>query len=159
MELIAAREFNDKIHTRLLTSFVFRPKHFRRTFYPNPATVRFHRHFAKGKAEANSGLTHYSGFCFDLKKLAMTLERKRNYKRNDTGPPLRASVQNKSDDSPLDLTGASIRFHMMDQAGVLQVDDDALIESPEAGGLFRYEWSPGDLDTIGVFDAEFEIEA
>lgn len=87
----------------------------------------------------------------------MTLELQRNYKRNDTGPALRANVINKSDDSPLDLDGASIRFHLMDLDGVLKVDDDALIESPETEGFFRYEWSAGDLDEIGVFDGEFEI--
>jgi len=87
----------------------------------------------------------------------VTLRQQRRIKRNDTSPPLRAQIVNASNGQPLDLTGATVRFHMVDEDGALSVDAAALIEAPETNGIVRYDWAAGDTANAGHFDAEFEI--
>ncbi len=76
-------------------------------------------------------------------------------KRNDTSPIFRGILKD-GDDNVVDVTGAAIRFHMFDQAGVSKVDAAAVINSGTAGDV-QYEWSVGDTDTAGFYDAEFEV--
>ena len=76
-------------------------------------------------------------------------------KRNDTSPVFRVILKD-GDDAVVNVDGAAVRFHMFDQAGVLKVDADAVINSGTAGDV-QYEWIAADTDTIGFFDSEFEV--
>jgi len=76
-------------------------------------------------------------------------------KRNDTSPIFRAILKD-GDDIVVDVTGATVRFHMFDQAKVVKVDAAAVINIG-ANGDVQYEWSTGDTDTAGFFDSEFEV--
>lgn len=77
-------------------------------------------------------------------------------KRNDTSPIFRAILKD-GDDVVVDVTGATIRFHMINpDTGVAKVDAAAVINSGTAGDV-QYEWSVGDTDTAGHYDSEFEV--
>ena len=70
-------------------------------------------------------------------------------KQNDTKPSLFAQLL--SEGSAIDLTGATVRFHM--ESGV---DSPAVITDAATGNV-RYDWSTGDTATPGIFHAEFEV--
>jgi hypothetical protein len=76
-------------------------------------------------------------------------------KRNDTSPIFRAILKD-GDGVVVDVTGATVRFHMVDQARVLKVDAAAVINAGSSGDV-QYEWIAADTDTAGFFDAEFEV--
>lgn len=72
-------------------------------------------------------------------------------KRNDTSPGLEYTL------SPATvLTGATVRFHMFASNGVEKVDAAATIEDA-VNGIVRYGWVAADVDTLGTFNAEFEV--
>ena len=60
------------------------------------------------------------------------------------------------DDIVVDVTGATVRFHMFDQDKVSKVDAAASIVNGAAGDV-QYLWVAGDTDTAGFFDSEFEV--
>ena len=70
-------------------------------------------------------------------------------KQNDTKPSLFAQLL--SNGSAIDLTGATVRFHM--ESGL---DAPAVITDAATGNV-RYDWSVGDTATSGIFRAEFEV--
>lgn len=78
-----------------------------------------------------------------------------NIKRNDTSPSLLAVLKD-ADDVAVDLTGATIRFHMIDKDDTVIVDDAAVVAGA-ATGEARYDWSAADTATVGGFRAEFEV--
>lgn len=77
-------------------------------------------------------------------------------KQNDTSPSLQATLKDGADNA-VDLTGATVRFHMR-QLGTqtVKVDDDATVSDADNGVVY-YQWSASDTDTIGSFEAEFEV--
>jgi len=77
-------------------------------------------------------------------------------KQNDTSPVLLATLQD-ADGNAIDVTGGSIRFHMR-QIGstAVVVDEEAIIVTP-LEGIVRYNWQATDTDTIGSYQAEFEV--
>ena len=77
-------------------------------------------------------------------------------KQNDTVPSLRAALQNGSGDA-VDITGATCQFHMrvLGQTTVT-VDASAQIIDEETG-IVQYNWVADDTDTIGSYQAEFEV--
>lgn len=78
-------------------------------------------------------------------------------KQNDTSPSLRAQLKD-GDDIPVDLTGATIRFHMRAIGGATAaVDASAQIITPDISGIVQYDWDNGDTATIGSYQAEFEV--
>jgi hypothetical protein len=78
-------------------------------------------------------------------------------KQNDTSPSLRAVLKD-GDDIAIDLTGATVRFHMREIGGNnAAVDADAQIVAPSASGIVQYDWDNGDTATIGSYQAEFEV--
>lgn len=77
-------------------------------------------------------------------------------KQNDTSPNLDATLKDAAG-SAIDLAGATVRFHMRAiGASAAKVDAAATITDSDAGQV-RYVWSAGDTDTLGSFEAEFEV--
>lgn len=75
-------------------------------------------------------------------------------KRNDTYPPAEATL--KSNGTAVDLTGASVRFHMLGQDGTVVVDAAATIEVA-ASGEVSYAWQAADTDEAGIYKCEWEV--
>lgn len=77
-------------------------------------------------------------------------------KQNDTSPALQATLKDGLG-AVVDLTGASIRFHMRKTGDTTaKVDAAAVIENAD-NGLVYYSWVAADTDTIGSYEAEFEV--
>lgn len=76
-------------------------------------------------------------------------------KKRDTSPIFRA-ILHDGDGVVVDVSGATVRFHMFDQTGVAKVDAAAVINSGTAGDV-QYEWIADDTDTAGFYDSEFEV--
>lgn len=53
------------------------------------------------------------------------------------------------------LTGASVKFQMMNAAGTTVIDAAGVIL--DADGIVAYEWQDGDTDTEGLYRAEFKV--
>jgi hypothetical protein len=76
-------------------------------------------------------------------------------KQNDTSPSLLAVLKD-ADDVVVDITGATIRFHMRNGAGTTVVDAAAVVAGALTGEA-RYDWIATDTVTVGGFNAEFEV--
>lgn len=76
-------------------------------------------------------------------------------KQNDTSPSLQATLKDASL-SPIDLTGASVQFHMKSVDGTVKVDAAMDIVTP-LSGLVQYDWQAGDTDTVGTYYVEFQV--
>ena len=59
-------------------------------------------------------------------------------------------------DVDADLTGATVDFHMAQRSGDKLVVGACTVEDIEAKEV-RYEWEAGDLDTPGVYNAEWQV--
>lgn len=78
-------------------------------------------------------------------------------KQNDTAPSIRATLKD-GDDDVIDLTGATVRFHMRTIGGTTaKVDSAVTVISPATSGIVQYDWVADDTDTIGTYQAEFEV--
>lgn len=62
-----------------------------------------------------------------------------------------------SDGNPVNLTGASVKFLMRDEAGTVVVNAAAAIVGTATDGRVRYSWAANDTATAGHFLAEFEV--
>lgn len=76
-------------------------------------------------------------------------------KQNDTSPSILADLKSFNGD-PINLTNASIQFHMKSVDGTLKVDAAMTILN-ESLGRVRYDWQVGDTDTVGSYYVEFEV--
>lgn len=76
-------------------------------------------------------------------------------KQNDTSPALQATLQDYAG-SPINLLGASVRFHMKSLEGAVVVDAPMTVTNA-AGGTVQYNWQAADTDTAGTYYAEFEV--
>ena len=77
-------------------------------------------------------------------------------KQNDTGPAMLATLQDANGNA-INLTGASVRFHMRSVGGGNPVVDAAATVVTAASGIVRYNWVAADTDTVGTYRAEFEV--
>lgn len=79
-------------------------------------------------------------------------------KMDDQLPEIQAVLKDDND-SPVNLTGISgIRFIMTDKAtGAIKVDAPATVVTA-AAGLVKYSWEQEDTDTVGTYNAEWEVE-
>lgn len=77
-------------------------------------------------------------------------------KQNDTAPSIRATLKDGDDDA-IDLTGASVRFHMRSIGGTSAKVDSAATVVTAASGIVQYDWVAADTDTVGTYQAEFEV--
>ena len=71
-------------------------------------------------------------------------------KQNDTAPSIRATLKDGSG-NVIDLTDATVRFHMKDLAGTVKIDAAANVVSPATSGVVQYGWVAGDTDTTGSY--------
>lgn len=76
-------------------------------------------------------------------------------KQNDTSPALQATLKDAAL-APIDLTGATVKFHMKSLDGNIKVDTAMTITNNE-GGVVQYNWQAGDTDTVGTYYVEFEV--
>jgi hypothetical protein len=78
-------------------------------------------------------------------------------KQNDTSPSLRAALKD-GDNLAIDLTGATVRFHMKSlEDNTVVVDADATVVVPSVSGIVQYDWDNGDTATAGSYQGEFEV--
>jgi hypothetical protein len=76
-------------------------------------------------------------------------------KQGDLSPSISEYLRN-ADGSAIILTGCTVKFHMMNSAGVVKVNTSATIDNPTTGQV-HYDWSGSDTDTSGVFYREWEV--
>ena len=77
-------------------------------------------------------------------------------KQNDTSPAMLATLQDANGDA-INLTAATVRFHMRAVGSSQVVVDQAAVVVTPLEGLVRYDWAADDTDTIGSYQAEFEV--
>ena len=77
-------------------------------------------------------------------------------KQNDTAPILAATLKD-ADENGVDLDGSSVRFHMREVGSTTAKVDAAATLVNSSTGEVKYTWSSGDTDTIGSYQAEFEV--
>lgn len=83
--------------------------------------------------------------------------RVKRVKQDQAGSRLRAQLL-EPDGSPMDLTGATVRFLMRAPgSSALKVDGEGEIESA-AEGRVAYVWQAADLDQLGRYEAEWEVQ-
>lgn len=75
-------------------------------------------------------------------------------KRGDREPAITRQLMQSG--APIDLTGASVKFLMRGDDG-LKVDAAADIDDDPTTGIVTYEWAAADVDTAGVYKAEWEV--
>ncbi len=84
-------------------------------------------------------------------------------KQNDTAPALRATLRN-GDGTAVDLTSASVDFHMRKSsdgvfdvapAGTPVTGGATIVDAPS--GVVEYQWAEGDTGEAGEFSAEFQV--
>ena len=77
-------------------------------------------------------------------------------KQNDTSPSMLATLQD-ANDTAVDLTSASVRFHLRPiSSSAVKIDAPVTIVTADEG-IVRYDWDAADTDTIGSYQAEFEV--
>ncbi len=78
------------------------------------------------------------------------------FKQNDTLPNLDVTLVD-DDDAAINVSGATIRFLMRAPGSTTTKVDAAGSIVSAADGQVRYSWAAGDLDTVGSYDAEFQV--
>lgn len=69
---------------------------------------------------------------------------------NNTAPSLTITI--KRSNVPIDLTGASVAFQMLESGSkVLSVNSACVIIAPAVNGTVRYDWAVGDLSAVGSY--------
>lgn len=78
-------------------------------------------------------------------------------KQNDTAPAIRATLKD-TDAVAIDLTDASVRFHMRRVGSTTTTTDGAaMIVGDATNGIVQYDWEAADTATVDTYHAEFEV--
>ena len=75
--------------------------------------------------------------------------------RNDLKPNIEATLTYK-DGSVVNLTNATVKFHMKKENGAVVVNKDADV-TEALNGKVVYYWAEGDTDLLGKCKGEFEV--
>ena len=77
-------------------------------------------------------------------------------KRGDTSPAIEATLKDAAD-AVVDMTGATVRFHLRRPgAKAAKVDAGANLVDP-ANGKVSFPWQAGHTNEAGEFEAEWEV--
>ena len=76
-------------------------------------------------------------------------------KQNDTSPSLQATLKDAAQ-SPVNLSGSTVMFHMKSVDGTVKVNQPMTITDAN-GGVVQYDWQAVDTDTVGTYYVEFEV--
>ncbi|NHX41392.1 MULTISPECIES: BppU family phage baseplate upper protein [Haloarcula] len=77
-------------------------------------------------------------------------------KSSDTAPVIEATLTD-STGSPINLTGASVRFAMLEPRGAVVTIDTGATIADTTNGVVRYSWAEEDTATPGRYRAEFVV--
>ena len=78
-------------------------------------------------------------------------------KRNDTSPAIVGTAVRKIDNSIVNLSGATVRFHMGRIGDTRIVDAAATLLTDGTDGKMKYSWQAADTLSVGNYKAEFEV--
>ncbi len=76
-------------------------------------------------------------------------------KQGDTHPPQVVALR-YDDDTPIDLTGSTVRFMMIAASGTVVADRNVTVSNPSAGEV-TIDWQAQETAEAGFYTAEFEI--
>ena len=77
-------------------------------------------------------------------------------KQNDTSPKLAATLKD-GNGQVVDVTGASVRFHMAKLNSSTVITDASTTVTNGSAGTVEYAWTASDTASIGTFRGEFEV--
>lgn len=77
-------------------------------------------------------------------------------KKGDRLPVIQATLKDSSG-TAVDLTGATVRFHMARPDKTVVVDAAAVVLSPATDGRVEYQWGASDTGAPGDYLAEWEV--
>jgi len=76
--------------------------------------------------------------------------------QNDTLPVLNATIT--QDGAPVDLTGAAVKFYMINaETEAVKINGASCSIISAEDGQVRYSWAGTDTDTVGDYWGEFEV--
>lgn len=79
-------------------------------------------------------------------------------KQNDTAPAIEAVLTNAAGRSKSMINASVVRFSMSTENGTQILNRETGYVSNGTKGIVGYQWAAGDTSTVGVHNAEFEIE-
>ena len=77
-------------------------------------------------------------------------------KQNDTSPKLAATLKD-GNGQVVDVTGASVRFHMAKLNSSTVITDASATVTNGSAGTVEYAWTASDTASIGTFRGESEV--
>lgn len=78
-------------------------------------------------------------------------------KQGDTNPNILVQLQ-EDDGTVKDLTGDTVQFRMREAGGDAWDVESTATLTDSANGEIEYNWSSGDTDTAGYFNAQFRVD-
>jgi hypothetical protein len=80
--------------------------------------------------------------------------------QNDTGPDVYVTLNYKDTGLPIDVSNVAdvVRLYFR-KLGATALKTTIVASKPNGGadGYVKFVWAPGDLDTVGAYEAEVEI--
>lgn len=77
-------------------------------------------------------------------------------KQNDLLPDLTGTFRDQATGAPQDLTGATLAFHLQNQAGAVVINRAAAIDGDPTLGRFRFLWQAGETAVPGTYYGEIQ---
>jgi len=77
-------------------------------------------------------------------------------KQNDTSPSIEATLTDING-TAINLTDASVQFHMKNLSNSEVVVDEAASIVTAASGIVKYDWQAADTAKAGIYSCEFEV--
>lgn len=77
--------------------------------------------------------------------------------QGDTAPAVEAQITHDSDGSPVDLTGAAVRFQMRKADDRRFTVNEVAVKVNDVDGRVQYAWGPNDLGVTGEYQAQWEV--